>query len=74
MQIDNDDAPNYNTSEAILELFSFDGGAYQRWNVEHIRDGYYKIISAKSGLVVSVDSNHLDDEDEAIQINIIIVL
>ena len=68
MQIDNDDAPNYSTSEASLELFSFDSGDYQKWNVEHVYDGYYKIVSAKSGLVVSVQENYLNTaEKEVVQ-------
>jgi hypothetical protein len=66
MQIDDDKAPNYNASKASLELFSFDGEDYQKWNVEHVRDGYYKIVSAKSGLVISVQENYLNTAEKEV--------
>ena len=58
MQVDNDEAPNYSASGAIMEQFSFDGGDYQKWTITALGDGYYKILSAKSGLALSVDPDN----------------
>ncbi len=66
MQIDNDDEPNYNTNGSIMELWDFDVGDYQRWNVIHDSDGYYKILSVKSGLALSVEIESTDDDEEAL--------
>ena len=57
MQIDNDTASNgYNTNNAILELFAFDGEAYQQWNIEYLHNGYYSIKSERSSKAVTVIS------------------
>lgn len=58
MQVDNDEAPDYSASGAIMEQFSFDGGDYQKWTITALGDGYYKILSAKSGLALSVDPDN----------------
>ena len=50
LQIDNDDASNnYATSGTIMEQWEYDGGEYQKWLLQWRGDGYYSIISAKSG-------------------------
>ena len=55
MQIDNDTASNgYNTNNAILELFAFDGESYQQWNIEYLHNGYYSIKSVRSSKAVTV--------------------
>lgn len=62
IQADNNDAPDYGTQGASIELWDFNGNDYQQWYLLHIADGYYKIFSIKSGLVLSVQSNHLNNE------------
>ncbi len=57
-QIDNDKAPNYSASGAAIEQFPIDGGDYQKWNLTALGDGYYKILSVKSGLALSVKAGH----------------
>jgi hypothetical protein len=54
------------SSGAIMEQWEFDGGDYQKWILSYAGDGYYKIISAKSGLALSVQANKLGEEDEAL--------
>ena len=55
MQIDNNTASNgYNTNNAILELFAFDGESYQQWNIEYLHNGYYSIKSVRSSKAVTV--------------------
>ena len=66
LQIDNDAAPSYTASGAIMEQFPFANGDYQLWNVESLDNGYYKIVSAKSGLALSVNANQSLTEDIAL--------
>lgn len=66
MQIDNDDEPGHNTSGSIMELWGYDGGDYQKWNVIYIGNGYYTISSVKSGLALSVPSGSTDDSEVAL--------
>ena len=47
MQIDDDSSSS--TNGAIMELWDFDADDDQRWNLDHISDGYYKITSVASG-------------------------
>lgn len=56
IQINNSDAPGYNTSGATVEQWDVDEGNYQKWDIIPIGNGYYKIISAQSGLALSVSS------------------
>lgn len=55
MQIDN----NANTSQsgAKMEIRAFEGSTDQRWNVQHISDGYYKITSVASGLALTASTS-----------------
>lgn len=55
MQIDN----NASTSEegAILELWDFDGASDQKWILEYMHNGYYKIISCASNKVITAPSD-----------------
>jgi len=46
------------TDGAHMEIFSFDSGADQRWNVTHIGSGYYKIISYVSGYALTAPSQN----------------
>ncbi len=63
LQIDNDVAPNYNTNQAHMELFSLDKGLYQRWRLVYVGNGYYKIGSAMSDMALSVRADKLDKAD-----------
>lgn len=61
MQIDNDDASNGHLSQAaILELWDFNGGEHQKWDVLHVRDGYYRIVSLCGDKVISVPTDGFD--------------
>lgn len=55
MQIDNN-ASLYDDG-AILELFDFDSDEDQRWNIEYVVNGYYKIVSDASGKAITAPSN-----------------
>ena len=67
LQIDNDDASNdYITSGAIMEQWAYDGGLYQKWKLVSLENGYYQIISYKSGLALSVPATQEDEEDIAL--------
>lgn len=66
LQIDNDMAPSYTTSGAIMEQFPFDNNDYQLWDVESLDNGYYKIVSAESGLALSIAANQILIEDVAL--------
>lgn len=66
MQIDDNDAPNYDSSGGIMELWDFDGGDYQKWRLNHIGNGYYTISSAKSHLSLAVQSSYLNTGDKPI--------
>ena len=47
LQVNDGDAPNYSTINEFMELHSFDGGDYQKWQITHTSDGYYKIANVK---------------------------
>ncbi len=66
VQIDDDDEPNYNTNGSLLELWDFDGEEYQQWKLDHIQDGYYKIISEKSDMAICVQSSCLNVDEESL--------
>lgn len=58
LQIDNNDSTNnYSTSGAAMEQWYYTGDPYQKWNITFRGDGYYSIISAQSGLALSVASS-----------------
>ena len=42
---------------ALLELWKYDGTSVQRWNIEYVGNGYYKIVSADSGKAVTAPSS-----------------
>lgn len=64
LQIDNNAAPNYSSGGAIMEIWPLDGGDYQKWTLTLQPDGYYKIISVKSGLALAVPSGAESAEDK----------
>lgn len=67
LQIDNDDASNdYITSGAIMEQWAYDGGLYQKWKLVSLENGYYQILSYKSGLALSVPATQEGTEDIAL--------
>lgn len=63
IQIDNNEAPQYDESGAFLELWGLDEGDYQKWNLVYLGDGYYKIESVISGLVISVQSDETNSDE-----------
>lgn len=71
MQIDDNDDPDYNTSGSHMELWDYDGGGYQRWELIHIGDGYYKIVSVKSGMALCVPSGSTDEGEVAFAVMLI---
>ena len=60
LQIDNNQAPNYSGSGARMEVWTFDGGAQQKWNLIHVVDGYYQIVSEQSNLALTVQADYLN--------------
>lgn len=66
MQIDDNDGSAYDTSGAIMELWGFDGGDYQKWQLIHVGDGYYKILSVKSGMALCVPSGSTNEDGVAL--------
>lgn len=55
MQLD-DGASNLNNDGIKTELWDFDGGTDQRWNIQYLHNGYYKITSAASGKALCTSS------------------
>lgn len=66
IQIDDNDEPNYSTNGSHMELFGFDGGDYQKWQLDHISDGYYKILSVKSEMALCVPSGSINEDEVAL--------
>ena len=67
IQIDNDDSSNnYLTDDAILEVWEFTGEAHQCWNVIHVQDGYYKLISVRSGKAITVQSSYVNSDNKTL--------
>lgn len=66
LQIDNDQAPNYSASGAGMEAWEFDGGTQQKWNLIHVIDGYYKIISEQSNLALTVQADYLNSNAQSL--------
>ena len=59
VQINNNNSM-FNSGE-IIELHQFCGHSYQRWEIEHVLDGYYKIISQYSGLELTAPTGANND-------------
>ncbi len=57
MQIDDEDGPNYSTSGSTIELTELHGENYQKWQLIHVMDGCYKIVSIESGMVATAPSS-----------------
>ena len=62
MQIDNNSSVS--KDGAILELWDFDGGNDQKWTLDYVGDGYYKIISVASGKTVTAPSGLNDSLEQ----------
>ena len=58
MQID--DGASAAEEGAIMELHMYDGGGDQKWILEYVSDGYYKIVSQTNGKVITAP-NYLND-------------
>ncbi|MBQ8165074.1 MAG: RICIN domain-containing protein [Clostridia bacterium] len=56
LQLDDDRSSNYSESGIIMEQHEFDGKEYQQWIITSLENGYHKIESVESGLVLSVRS------------------
>lgn len=54
IQVDDNDAPGYNNNGGIMEIWTLDGEDFQRWQFTYLGEGFYKISSAISGLVITV--------------------
>ena len=54
LQIDNNQAPNYSNSGSFMEQHEINGQSHQHWTFISLENGYHKIISAKSGLALSI--------------------
>ena len=68
VQIDDGDSNNnYNTEGAILELWTGTGVSFQKWIFEYLHNGYYKIISYRSGKVISVQSGYENTGNHALR-------
>lgn len=66
-QIDNDDASNsYGSDNAILEVWAYTGEAHQCWRIISVSNGYYKILSLKSGKAITVQSNYENSNNKAL--------
>ncbi|MGN1155388.1 MAG: RICIN domain-containing protein [Agathobacter sp.] len=64
LQIDNNDAPTYDTIGSIMEQWSFVGEEYQKWILKSLNNGYYKIVSVESNLALSVKSDQVTSVDK----------
>ena len=60
MQIERNSELGYNTAGNVMQSWNFDGGNYQKWRFEYNNNGYYKVISEKSGLALSAQSQSLN--------------
>ncbi len=59
-----DDAYKTNsTAGTSMEHGGFNAGNYQKWILTSLDNGYYKIVSAESGLVVCVSSSQTSGQD-----------
>jgi hypothetical protein len=56
IQINQNVSPN--TDGAHMEIFAFDSGEDQRWNVTHVGSGYYKIVSEASGYALTAPTDN----------------
>lgn len=67
IQIDDGDSDNnYNTNNAILEMWDITEVSYQKWDFEYLHNGYYKIKSYKSGKVISVKEGNENNSNNAL--------
>ena len=55
MQID--DGASASEEGAIMELHMYNGGDDQKWILEYVSDGYYKIVSQTNGKVITAPNN-----------------
>lgn len=62
LQIDDDDYNNnYNSNNAMLEMYEFDGNNHKKWEFEYLHNGYYMIKSKCSAKVISVPQGSEDE-------------
>ena len=66
MQIDNNDAPNYSTEKAKMELWDFNGEKHQAWQLTYLNNGYYRISSLKSEKALSVQSGKENTNNQSL--------
>ena len=52
----NDNTSDYNVDGQTMELWPLDGATDQKWEVEYLHNGYYKIVSALHQKAISVPS------------------
>ena len=67
IQIDDGDSENdYNTQNAILEIWEGTGVSFQKWEFEYLHNGYYKIESYRSGKVIAVKEGNENSSNDAL--------
>ncbi len=68
MQVDDGDAPDYDTGGSMMELWGFEAEEYQQWEIRLLNTGYYRITNVKSGLSLAVPTTYWNtDEVEVVQ-------
>jgi len=63
---DGDSGNNYNTQNAILEIWEGTGVSFQKWEFEYLHNGYYKIESYRSGKVIAVKEGNENSSNDAL--------
>jgi hypothetical protein len=63
LQISNKAAPSYSADDAVMDQWSLTGEEWQKWTMELQNNGYYSILSAKSGLALTVSSGQTGEAD-----------
>lgn len=58
-----DDVADQTQNGLNTETWSFDGAMDQMWNLRWLGNGYYRILSAKTGQALSIDSDKVTNDD-----------
>lgn len=66
MQIDNDGLSKPSLNGVNMELWDFDYKDYMHWQLVHVGEGYYKILSAYCGLAVGVNNKNVNENNESL--------
>lgn len=67
LQVDDGDKSNgYGSENAIMELWDYSAGDFQKWKITYVGQGYYKVINAQSSLALSVQSGYENTDNKAL--------